>query len=259
MNFKVIISTLIILLLGSFIFLKKSSLTERDSNTLVIGTATAYAPFVSINPQGEYEGFDIDVANALTKQMGKKLVLKDLGSMTSLFTALNQGSIDAIIWGLSITQDRLKKVAMVHYQGEDTNSYPLIFWGKIPAGINSIADMKGKTVCVEPSSSQDSALNKYPEINKLYVEKVDDALLNIQYEKADAAFVEPAIAKKFQNKYPEIKILDIPLAKEDQVQGVGIVIKQDNAAQIKEIQDAVEALKKSGVISELEQKWGIAK
>lgn len=259
MNFKIIISTLIILLLGSFIFLKKSDLTERDSNTLVIGTATAYAPFVSINPQGEYEGFDIDVANALAKQMGKKLVLKDLGSMTSLFTALNQGSIDAIIWGLSITQDRLKKVAMVHYQGQTTSSYPLIFWKKIPEGINSITDMKGKTICVEPTSSQDSALSKYSEINKLYIEKVDDALLNIQYAKADAAFVEPAIAKKFQSKYPEIKILDIPLSKEDQVQGIGIVIKQDNASQIKEIQDAVEGLKKSGVISELEQKWGIAK
>lgn len=260
MNFKMIIyaALLVILIVGCFIFLKKFSPSQRDSNTFIVGTAAGYAPFVSINPQGEYEGFDIDIANALAKQMNKKLILKDLGSMMSLFTALDQGSIDSIIWGLSITQDRLKKVVMVHYQGEITSSYPLIFWKNIPAGINSILDMNGKTVCVEPASSQDAVLNKYTEINKLPVEKIDDALLNIQYGKADAAFVEPAIAKKFQSKYPEIKTLDIPLATEDQVQGIGIVLKQNNTEQINQIQETVKKLKSAEVIRQLEQKWSIS-
>lgn len=178
--------------------------------------------------------------------------------MTSLFTALDQGSIDAIIWGLSITQDRLKKVAMIHYQGGVTSSYPLIFWKTIPQGTCTILDMKDKVICVEPTSSQDAVLSNFDFIKKLPIEKVDDALLNIQYGKADAAFVEPAIARKFKRKYQEIQVLDIPLAPVDQVQGVGIVVKKDKANLIKPIQEAVNALKARRIIEQLEQKWDIA-
>lgn len=260
MNFKNSVSTLLIVLcavIGGFVFSKKINPPRQDTDTFVIGTAAGYAPFVSINAQGEYEGFDIDVAYALADQMGKTIILKDLGSMTSLFTALDQGSIDAIIWGISITQDRLKKVAMVQYQGEITKTYPLIFWKNIPTGVSSISDMNGKTICVEPASSQDSLLSKYPFITKLPIEKIDDALLNIQYEKADAALVEPAIAKKFKNKYPDIQILEVPLPLQDQVNGVGIAIKQDNTKLINEVQTAVDILKAEGVITQYEQKWEI--
>ena len=99
----------------------------RGGNEFIVGTAAQYAPWVSINEQGEYEGFDIDVAQALAKTMGKTLVIKDLGSMASLFMALEQGSIDVIMWGMSITKERLQRVNMVRYSGETITTYPLLF------------------------------------------------------------------------------------------------------------------------------------
>lgn len=246
------------LLLVAIIFVvSQKSPSESKGEQLILGTVGGYAPFVSVNPQGEYEGFDVDVAYALAKQMDKKLVLKDLGSMTSLLMALEQGSIDAAIWALSITSKRLEKVAMINYQGEVTKSYPLIFWQKIPTGISSIFDMKGMTVCVEPNSSQGDVLNKYDFLTIKPTEKVDDALLNIQYGKADAAFVEPAIATKFKSKYPEIQILDVALAPEDQVQGIGIAIRKDKADFINQVEKVVAQLKSDGIIQSLEKKWGI--
>jgi polar amino acid transport system substrate-binding protein len=252
----IIIVGLIIVIIDTFVkYPNKHS--NNNPAVFIVGTAAGYAPFVSVNQKGDYEGFDIDMANELAEQMGKKLVIQDLGSMAALFTALDQGSIDGILWGLSITQDRLKRVAMIRYQGETTRAYPLIFWNTIPQGVNSIAEMSGKTICVELASSQEMVLNKYPSINKLLIEKVDDGLLNIQYGKADAALVEPAIAKKFKNKYPQIQILDIPLMPEDQVQGIGIAIKQNNMQLIKQVNTAIEKLRNAGRVTQLEQKWGI--
>ena len=259
MNVKVIISIalLAIVIVGGFILFKKSTLLQRDSNAIIVGTVAGYAPFVSVNEQGQYEGFDIDVANALAKQMDRVLVLKDLGSMTSLLMALEQGSIDVAIWGLSITSDRLEKIAMVRYQGEMTKSYPMLFWGQIPEGITSISDMQGMTVCVEPNSSQDEVLRKYDFLNTKPTEKVDDALLNIQYGKADAAFVEPAIANKFKNKYPQIQILDVELAPEDQVQGIGIAIRKNNVDLIDRVEKAIEQLRNAQTIQVFEKRWEI--
>lgn len=252
----IIIALLIIFIISIYIFFKKITHEEKN-NTFRIGTSADYAPWVSVSEQGEYEGFDIDVINEVAKKINKKLIIQDLGSMSALFLALEQGKIDVIIWGISITQDRLKQLAMVRYQGDTITSFPLIFWQKIPTNIKSINDMKDMTVCVEPSSSQDTVLSKYDFINKKFTEKVDDALLNIQYGKADAALVEPAIAKKFKNKYPEIQMLDVPLAIENQVYGVGICIKKNNTELINQIQQAINDLNKEGFIKKFESKWDI--
>jgi ABC-type amino acid transport substrate-binding protein len=232
--------------------------TPSDQNTLTVGIASGYAPFISLNENGAYEGFDIAVITLVAEKLNRKLKLIDLGSMASLFMALNQGSVDALIWGLSITQDRCTKVAMVNYQGVACESYPLIFWNEIPENIRSIENMQDMTVCVEPGSAQEDILNKYTNICRLYTEKVDDALLNIQYKKADAALVEPAIAKKFKARFSNIQMLDIPLAPEEQEQGIGIAIKKDNSNLIDEITRAVNELKEEGMITQLEQKWGIS-
>lgn len=247
----------LIAIVGGFVVLRNCSDSCAD-DAFVVGTVSGYAPFVSINEDGEYVGFDIDVAQALADRLGKKLVINDLGSMTSLFIALEQGKIDAIIWGLSITQERLNKVAMICYQGEAVVTYPLMFWKRIPDGVTSIEDMQGRTVCVEPASSQDAVLSNYSFIQKNPTEKVDDALLAIQYGKADAAFVEPAIAKKFKNKCSDIVILDVPLAPKDQVQGIGIAINRKNIDLTERVKCAVSALQDASTIKMYEEKWGIA-
>jgi ABC-type amino acid transport substrate-binding protein len=231
--------------------------TKRDDSVLIVGTTGAYAPFVSINEQGEYEGFDVDVARALAQQLGKTLEIKDLGSMTSLFMGLEQGKIDAIIWGLSIIPERLLKVTMVSYAGELIDSYKLVFWNNIPEGIKSIEDLAGKIVCVEGGSAQEKVLSAYPKVIQKPMEKVVDSLMELQYRKADAAFIEPAVAKKFQDKFKEIKMLDVPLGKEDQELGTGIAIKKDNLDFIKQVEQAVASLKKVGTLKQLEEKWGI--
>ncbi len=253
----VIVIIFLIFAISSYSIFKKPN-SKADTSTFIVGTAAGYAPWVSINEQGEYEGYDVDVIKALAKQMNKKLILKDLGSMSSLFMALEQNKIDAIIWGLDITQDRLDRMIMIRYQGETTKSFPLLFWGKIPDEITSIKDMKGKRVCVEPASSQDIVLSKYPFINMVQTEKVDDALLNIQYGKVDAAFVEPAIAKKFKNKFPQIQTIDVLLAPEDQGYGVGICIKKKNIGLADQVRQAINILLQKGVIQEFESKWKIS-
>jgi polar amino acid transport system substrate-binding protein len=255
---KMIITILVLVgVVGGYVLVQRAR-APKDETKFVVGTAAGYAPWVSINERGAYEGFDIDVISAVAQKMGKALEIKDLGSMTPLLLALQQGSIDAVIWGMSITQNRLERMAMVRYQGDVTPAYVLLFWNEIPETIKSIDDMQDMIVCVEPASSQDAVLSKYPFITKKYTEKVDDALLNIQYGKAVAAFVEPAIAQKFKNKYPEIQTLEVPLSQEDMVFGVGICVEKTNQPMIEAIENAVKSLRDDGTIEKLATRWNIS-
>ena len=72
----------------------------------IVGTTSAYAPYVSLDEQGKYVGFDIDIAEELAKKFGRSLVIKDLGSLPSLFLALKQNKIDLKDLFLRIDKDR---------------------------------------------------------------------------------------------------------------------------------------------------------
>lgn len=256
--FLTILSTVI---LGIFIFYSRVQKSSSDNNVLVIGTASGYAPYVSLNEKGEYEGFDIDFAKALAARMKRKLIIKDLGSMTSLLLGLSAGKIDAIIWAMSITKERLKKLSMVYYQGEETKSLPLVFWKEIPAGIKTINDLAGyknNVVCVEPGSSQDSVLSKFNFIQPRPVEKIAvDGVLEIKYGKAIAALFDPSVFSNLKSNCQELVSLEVVLDDNDQVFGNGVAIKKENSILASEIKKAVDDLIKDGTIAEFEKKWNL--
>ena len=115
--------------------------------------------------------------------------------------------------------------------------------------------MNGMTVCIEPTSAQEKVLDDVPGIIKKPVDKIDDALLNIQYGKADAALVEPAIARKFQRAYPAIKTLNVELTPKNQVYGIGIALKKENKTLINDIQQAIDRMTETNFIKQCEAKW----
>ncbi len=259
LKYYVAIASVMALIIGVWCVKKLEDNQVPEEDYLVVGIAADYAPYVSINHNGEYEGFDIDVARALADRMGKKLVLQDLGSMAPLFMALDQGTVDLLLWGISITQERVKKVDFIPYHGQMIVTYPLIFWGAIPIEVSTLADMKGMRICAEPASAQSAVLDRYQNIFTIVpTERVDDAFLAIQQGKADAALVDPAIAKKFKASFPEIQILEVPLAPEDQSYGMGIPVKKTNTQLKTNIQCAIDELKVGGVIKQLEEKWAVA-
>lgn len=227
---------------------------------LVVGTTSAYAPFVSLDEQGKYVGFDIDIAEELARKLGRSLVIKDLGSMPSLILALKQKKVDVLIWAISITEERQKQMEMIHYQGENITSLPLLFWKQIPPQISSIESMANDpnmVISVEAGSSQESFLLSVPGLNLKQVDKVMDALLELKYRKSLATIVDPSILTTILQKFPEVKVLNIPLPPAAQVHGNGICINKSNPGLIADVKQAVKELRSEGKIDELERKWNL--
>lgn len=228
------------------------------ASDFVVGTTSGYAPYVSLDAQGKYEGFDIDLAELLAKKLNKKLVLKDLGSMPSLMLALKQGKIDTLIWAVSITEDRLKNIEMVYYQGDKMIEMPFLFWNKIPEGITSIADLgkdSKKAVCAEAGSFQEDVLKKFSGVNIKNVDKITDAIMEIKFGKSFSTTVDPSLLPRFQAQYPEIKVLNLPLPTSAQSLGNGIGISKSNQELAAQVRKAVDELIAEGKIAELEKKW----
>ena len=234
---------------------------SEEQPPLIVGTTSGYAPYVSLDAAGKYEGFDIDLAELLSQKLGRKLVIKDLGSMPSLFLALKQGKVDLLIWAISITEERMKSVDMVYYQGEKVTEMPFLFWNTVPEGIRSIEDLaknSKKGICVEAGSYQDGVVKKFSEMQVKYIDKITDAILEIKFGKALGAMVDPSLVARFKAQYPEIKVLNLPLPVNEQALGNGICINKSQSELSAAVKKAVDELTKEGKIAELEKKWKIS-
>lgn len=225
---------------------------------LVIGTTSGYAPYVSINAEGEYEGFDIDIASALADKLGRNLIIKDFGSMPALILALKQNKADALIWSISITQGRQKQMAMVYYQGDKVTSLPLLFWGDIPNSIKNLEDLANNpnaVISVEAGSFQEDVLLGVPGLTLKQVDKVSDAILELKFGKSQAALIDNSLKSIYMEKFPKLKSLTVNLPESKQSMGNGICLNSNNKDLIAAIQKAVDELFSEGKIANLEAKW----
>jgi polar amino acid transport system substrate-binding protein len=176
----------------------------------------------------------------------------------ALITALDQGKVDFIMTGLSITAERQQKIAMIPYQGKPITSYPLVFWKQIPSCVQTIEDLAraGKaTVCVEAGSSQDAFLKQYED--RIIIKRIAPslAILDLMYDKSTAVLLEEGLLGEFKKKYPDLVALEIPLDEQNVVLGNGIGVNKTNTALIQNIERIIQELKTEGFLAVAEQRW----
>ena len=139
---KRLLSTLVV---AAAVALSAASVDAKEWKKVRIGVEGAYPPFSYVDPDGKLAGFDIDIANALCKQMGAECTMVQQ-DWDGIIPALLARKYDAIIASMSITEERKKKVAF-------TDKYyntPAKFARKRGSGVEiSKAGLKGKTVAVQ--------------------------------------------------------------------------------------------------------------
>lgn len=255
-----VLSILLFLAVISIVILRNSRPLPTRGKTLRVGMMSGWAPFMTLNAQGNYEGFDVDVARSLAGELGLQLELVDLGSLPSLFVALEQGRIDCAMSGLDITRQRLQQVAMVPYFGNGLSSLTLLFWQIVPTDIRTINDMAklGKPIiAVEPGSASEQFLKQYSFIEQKLLASVSEMVLDVQYGRSIAAILEPLVARRITKKQPEFKAVLVPLPEDFCIYGMGIALPKNQSVLTTRLQQAVAQLQKRGVIVRFAQQWGL--
>ena len=82
------------------------------SNEIKFGTNAEFPPFEFISAEGvidEYDGIDMALAKDIGEQTGKEIKIENM-EFDSLLIALSNGQIDAVISGMTITEERAKSV-----------------------------------------------------------------------------------------------------------------------------------------------------
>jgi len=252
------VATLAVALVLGLILAKPFQSSEKPAHeVLVVGLQSGYPPFEFMDSQGKIIGFDIDLAGRIAEKLDKTLVIKDM-DFDGEILSLKQGKIDLIMSGMNITPSRLKEILMVPYHGEAASSLSLIFWNEIPSGVHSLEDLAllpNHNVSVESGTIPEAYMERYKGIHVKSFQGALAPLLDVKYGKSLANLVEPDVAEYLKKQHPEIRILTIPLSKDEVILGFGIGIKKGNQVLFDQIQQIIQELKSSGELKQLEDKW----
>jgi polar amino acid transport system substrate-binding protein len=118
-------------------------------NPIVYCVDTTYPPAESI-VNGKASGYDIDIANAIAKQLGSTAQIKTTG-FTVIIPALQQKKCNAIISSMTITSDRAKQVKFAPYI--NVGAFLMVKKGN-PSNVTDLASLSGKSAAVESATTE---------------------------------------------------------------------------------------------------------
>ncbi|RKQ30940.1 amino acid ABC transporter substrate-binding protein [Oceanobacillus halophilus] len=221
---------------------------SEEKQVLKMATSADFPPFESFDKEGNFEGFDIDIAQAIADELGYELEMEDM-NFDGLIGALQSGRVDMVMAGMSATDERKENVDFsveYHRSGE-------MFVTKKDAEITSLEDLEGKVVGVQLGTIQEEGADELSGEYGFEVKKVDKAALLVQElnsNRIDVGYMDKTVAEGFIEEQ-DLAGFDDPTTVSP---GMAIAFPKGSEL-IDEINEALETLIDNGTITELEEKW----
>ena len=223
----------------------------KDKGKMTIGY-TVYAPMNYTDENGEFVGFDTELATAVCEQLGVEPEFVEINWDTKI-VELDAKSIDCIWNGMTLTDDIMSNTACTEAYAK--NAQVIVM--KTGSGYTSTADLVGKTVVAEAGSAGETTIQEDENLSQAdYVSKSvqTDCLMEVAAGTADAAVLDLTLASAMIGEgtdYADLEIVDELNAEE---YGVAFRKGSDAAAAVDE---AFDALKADGTMQALADKYGL--
>lgn len=232
-----------------------------ERTTFTVGFDAEYAPYGYMGDDGEYTGFDLEMAEAVCEIYGWELVKKPI-NWDSKDMELTSGAIDCIWNGFTVTGRENDYTWTEPYVDNS-----IVWVVKSDSGIESAADLAGKVVVTQSGSSAYTALTAEEDNDEnlalaatfAELQSVADyntAFANLDSGLVDAIAVDIGIAQYQLDSRADdsLKMLDEPLSTEQYAIG----FKLGNTELRDQVQEALNQLVEDGTFMELAEKYELA-
>lgn len=213
----------------------------KNNNEIVMVTEAGFAPYEYYD-SGEIVGVDIDIAREIAKEMGKKLVIKDV-SFDSIINEVKTGKADFGAAGISYSEERAEEVDFsINYSVSKQ-----IVIVKDNSSITNVNDISNKKIAVQLGSIADTYVtDNYKNANIIRQKKYLAAIEDLKSDKVDAVVMDELPAKEIINSNSGLKILDGSLTNDS----YGMIVKKGNSEMLSVINKVLDRLIQEGKIEQ---------
>lgn len=227
------------------------SLSAGAAQTIRFATEASYPPFESMDANNQIVGFDVDLANALCKEIDATCTFSNQ-SFDSLIPSLKFRRVDAVMAGMDITPEREKQVLFTTPYYDNS----ALFIGQ-QGKVASIDALKGKKVGVQNGTThQKFIMDKHPEINTVPYDSYQNAKLDLQNGRIDAVFGDSAVVAEWLKANDKLAPIGDKVTDKGYFgTGLGIALRQGNTELQQKFNTALEKVKKDGTYQTIYSKW----
>lgn len=227
--------------------------SSNSSDTLRVGMECNYAPFNwSTTKESEYtqpissadycDGYDVVVAKNLADKIGKKVEIVKL-DWDNLILSLNNNQIDAVIAGMTATDERKQQVNFTdpYYVSEEVL---IVKKDSQYTSATSLEDFKGATVQGQMNTIYDEVIDQIPGVNHMpAAETFPAAIQALQAGSVDAVTSELPVANGVVSANPDLAIVRFAEGKGFKADtSVSIAVRKNDDELLNALQDALKTI-----------------
>lgn len=221
--------------------------------TFTVGFDQDFPPMGFVGDDGEYTGFDLELAQEVASRLGLEYVPQPI-AWDAKDMELEAGTIDCIWNGFTMNG---REDAYTWSDPYMDNSQ--VFVVAADSGISTLADLAGKVVEVQTDSSAEAALKDNQELSSSFgtlqtVADYNTAFMDLEMGAVDAIAMDVIVAGYQIEQRADgdnYVILDETLAAEE----YGIGFKKGNEELRDKVQAALEEMAADGTMAEISDKW----
>ena len=247
-----------------------------QAGSIKIGTEGAYPPWNAKNEAGKLIGFEVELANFLCIYMKHDCTIVEQ-DWDGMIPALTSGKFDAIMAGMSITDERKKTINFSQGYADEVASLAVMKGSNLegmdtPKAINLstggsdvknalktlTAALAGKTIGVQTATIHQNFLES-GDVGSVKVRTYktqDEVNLDLTAGRIDAALAAAVAFTDYAEKSGKPVVLVGPtFAGGAFGNGVGVGIRKEDTQLLEDFNKAIDTARKQGKISELAIKW----
>ena len=229
----------------------------QEQGGITIGFDNTFVPMGFEEKNGQYAGFDIDLAQAVSEKLGIQVNFQPI-DWDMKETELQNGTIDAIWNGYSATDERREKVAFTIPYMENQQ----VLVSKKTQNIQSIKDMNNKVLGAQAGSSgylnfeaqSDLLKNQVKDQKANQYQSFNEALIDLKNDRIDALLIDRVYANyylQFEGILNDYNVFSAGFESESFAVGV----RPADKTLLATLNQAFVELYKEGKFQEISQKW----
>lgn len=224
--------------------------------TLTIGTSAEYEPFEYME-DGEYKGFDLELAQAIADDLGLELKIENVDFDTIVPGVASGTKYDMGIAAITATPEREKEVGFTDSYYMDDQAIVTMADNTEITGDNyaDALNAEGMKIAVQSGSTAEAfAKENFPNAELVPFKNATDCFAAVQSSQANALVTNRSVAAQlvatsFSN---EQVIKQISTGEE-----YAIAVNKDNTALLDALNDSIAKLTEDGTVDELMTKYNI--
>ncbi|MBS6021644.1 MAG: lysine/arginine/ornithine ABC transporter substrate-binding protein [Haemophilus haemolyticus] len=219
-----------------------------SAQELTFAMEPSYPPFETTNEKGEIIGFDVDVANAICKEIQATCKFKG-EAFDALIPNLKAKRFDASISAIDITDARAKQVLFSDAYYDSTASYVTLKGKATLESAKNVGVQNGTTF------QQYTVAETKQYTTKAYA-SLQSAILDLKSGRIDMIFGDTAVLADMISKEPEMQFVGEKVANKKYFgNGLGIAMHKSNKELAEQLNKGLAVIKANGEYQKIYDKW----